>query len=123
MSQETVVQFFDAAFQDQIIQGQLNYAFAAIAPEALIQIAGENGYSFTAGELQAVLEQQAELSDEQLNSVAGGRAAYFVREGGPIFAQKQSYDSPMRDELGDEEVDFATNSNTSAVEAFRSLTD
>src|SRR4051812_31949286 len=96
MSQETVVQFFDAVFKDTSLQGKLNHGFAAIAPEALIKIAQENGYSFTTEELKAAL-QHAELSDEQLNAVAGGRPADFVREGGPPWVQNQSYGSATPD--------------------------
>ncbi|MEH1944914.1 MAG: Nif11-like leader peptide family RiPP precursor [Nostoc sp.] len=122
MSQETVVQFFDAVFKDTSLQGKLNQSFAAIAPDALIQIAQENGYSFTTEELKAAL-QQAELSDEQLNAVAGGRPADFVREGGPPWVQNQSYGSATPDGAGEEAINSATESYPSAVETFRSLAD
>ncbi|MDZ8106462.1 MAG: Nif11-like leader peptide family RiPP precursor [Nostoc sp. DedQUE12a] len=120
MSQGTVVQFFDAVFKDTSLQGKLNQRLAEIAPEALIQIAQEHGYSFTTEELKAAL-QQAELSDEQLNAVAGGRPSDFVREGGPPWVQNQPYSAATQDAVGEEVINSATDSCPSAVEAFRSL--
>lgn len=78
MSQESVIQFFDAVFQNKQLQGQLNYEVAKSAPNALIQIAQENGYSFSTEDLKTVLEAQAELSDKQLEAIAGGRKPQFV---------------------------------------------
>lgn len=89
MSQQSVIQFFDAVFQNKQLQGQLNYGIAEFAPEILLQIAKENGYSFLTEDLKAVLEKQTELSDKQLEAVAGGRASEkfidFTQE--PVFCE------------------------------------
>ncbi|MBW4573794.1 MAG: Nif11-like leader peptide family RiPP precursor [Aphanothece sp. CMT-3BRIN-NPC111] len=87
MSQEAVIQFFQALSQEKDLQGQLNYAFATAAPQQLIQVASENGYSFTPEELSAVLDNQGELSDQQLEAVAGGRRPQFVEFTNPDFIQ------------------------------------
>ena len=72
MSQNKVIQFFDAVFNNKILQGQINYGFAKFAPEALKLIAQENGYKFTIEDLKSALNTQEELSNEQLAAVVGG---------------------------------------------------
>jgi predicted ribosomally synthesized peptide with nif11-like leader len=73
MSKESVSEFFLAVSSDETLQEKLA---AATQPENFIKIAQEKGYSFTTEELFAVISEQnnGELNDEELNTVAGGKA-------------------------------------------------
>jgi len=71
MSTEAVTQLLAAVDADTAIQEQLK---AATSEKDLVRIAQEYGYHFTAEELWATLTR--ELSEEQLDSVAGGQLYY-----------------------------------------------
>lgn len=81
MSKESVSEFFLAVSSDETLQEKLA---AATQPENFIKIAQEKGYSFTTEELFAVISEQnnGELNDEELNTVAGG-IAFTMRPGHP----------------------------------------
>ena len=90
MSQKKVIQFFDAVFNSKLLQGQINYRLAELAPEAIKLIAQENGYNFTVEDLKSVLNTQEELSNEQLAAVVGGLKSNeprFVLITDPIFLE------------------------------------
>lgn len=120
MSQEAVIQFFDAVYQNKELQGQLNYGFATAAPKAVIQIAQDNGYSFAASDLKAALDKQVELTDRQLDAVAGGLRNSFIQESGPSWVQNQPYRSEMQESQEKEAVNSSP-AHPSVVETFRSL--
>jgi predicted ribosomally synthesized peptide with nif11-like leader len=75
MSKESVSEFFLAVSSDETLQEKLA---AATQPENFIKIAQEKGYRFTTEELFAVISEQnnGELNDEELNTVAGGTEAW-----------------------------------------------
>jgi predicted ribosomally synthesized peptide with nif11-like leader len=72
MSTESVTQFFSAVSSDSRLQEKLTIA---TNPQSVVGIAKECGYSFTTEELKAVLTtaNERELSDNELEAVAGGR--------------------------------------------------
>ena len=65
MSEEQLKAFIAKAKQDQSIRDKLK---AAKSPEDVVGIAKEYGYEFTADKLT-----ERELSEEELEGVAGGR--------------------------------------------------
>ena len=67
MSQEELEAFFDKVKDDQSIQDKLK---AAKSPEDVVGIAKEYGYEFTANKMT-----EGELSEEELEGVAGGRSS------------------------------------------------
>jgi predicted ribosomally synthesized peptide with nif11-like leader len=120
MSQESFIQFFDTVAQNQKLQASLNHALATFSPKTLIKIAKENGFNFTLEDIEAVLNNQLELSPEQLNAVAGGMM--FI-QGRPSWVENQPYRSRMQESLGDKTVSSTIDLHLSAVETFRSLTE
>lgn len=83
MSIAAVEKFLNKASQDEALQSQLKEALTADNDrEAVTQLANQQGYEFSSEELwaevqkrQAELEQKkqtGELSDEELEAVAGG---------------------------------------------------
>lgn len=82
MSIDIARQFFDKARSDEALQARLRAAATGTGKErraALIRIAGEAGFSFSAADLDAAvkmrLNQQhaaGELSEDDLEQVAGG---------------------------------------------------
>jgi predicted ribosomally synthesized peptide with nif11-like leader len=74
MSIESVRSMIETSKTDAALRQQLN---AAEGPEVILAIATEKGYKFTEEELLTVMQEKQlsfgeELSDEQLESVAGG---------------------------------------------------
>ncbi|OUL34031.1 Nif11-like leader peptide family natural product precursor [Nostoc sp. 106C] len=74
MSKSSAIEFVKAT--DQVL---LERVKAADSPVSVVKIAAEYGYELTEREMQAVLagsyiawEEDEELSEEQLESVAGG---------------------------------------------------
>ena len=71
MSEEQLKAFIAKAKDDQSIQDKLK---AAKSPEDVVGIAKEQGYEFSADKL-------SQLSEEELESVAGGTAGVPCNEG------------------------------------------
>ena len=74
MSQESVRKMLETAENDAALRQQLQ---TAEGPEAVLAIASQKGYEFTEEELLSVMQEKqlsfgSELSEEQLESVAGG---------------------------------------------------
>lgn len=77
MSQENVQQFYATVQNNEQLQQQLGAAQSKEAfKEKAVQLGQENGYTFTADEVDAFLnqsgQQQGELSEGELEAVAGG---------------------------------------------------
>ena len=62
------------AFRRRVqVDGELFEALMAARAEAAVKVAAEAGFSFTVEEARALVDEvAAELSDEQLEAVAGG---------------------------------------------------
>jgi len=73
MSEEQLTAFLEAVRADAGLQEKLN---AASDADAVVEIAKAAGFVISAEELQMA---QVELSDEELESVAGGRDYYMSR--------------------------------------------
>ena len=69
MSKEQLMGFLEKVKGDTSLQEKLK---AAASPEAALEIAQEAGFSITSEDIQST----AELSDEELKVVAGGRDLY-----------------------------------------------
>ena len=69
MSEEQLSAFLETVKGDTSLQEKLK---AAASPEAALQIAKEAGFSITAEDIQSMQSGTAELSDEELESAAGG---------------------------------------------------
>ncbi|MEH1782274.1 MAG: Nif11-like leader peptide family natural product precursor [Nostoc sp.] len=89
MSKADISQFFQEILSDQTLQARFQEANRANDREGAANLAAqlgqEKGYSFTVDEARAYLEEliatpseERELSDTQLEAVAGGRAAAFT---------------------------------------------
>ena len=77
MSQEAVIKLIEVAENDSDLRKRLN---SAGGPDAVLKIAQEKGYEFTQEELLEVMQEKQlsftsdeELSEEQLESVVGGK--------------------------------------------------
>jgi len=68
MSEDQLKAFLEAVKADAGLQEKLN---AAADPDAVVEIAKEAGFLISAEELQ---RSQAEISEEELEGVAGGKA-------------------------------------------------
>ena len=90
MSKESLEQFMEKVGSDDelrvSIESQLD-SDGNITVDALIALGSENGWEFTFEDLQ----QTAELSDEELDGVAGG-----VWEGGGEFNRKRGVGFTMQ---------------------------
>ena len=69
MSEEQLKAFLEKVKGDTSLQEKLK---AAASPEAAIEIAKEAGFAITAEDIQSMQSATVELSDEELESVAGG---------------------------------------------------
>lgn len=78
MSQAKIEQFSQLVEQDSTLQERLNQARGKESViSVVIEIAKEKGYSFTrqeAGEYVNQLTSEQEISEDQLESIAGGKA-------------------------------------------------
>ena len=70
MSEEQLKAFLEAVKADAGLQEKLN---AAADPDAVVEIAKEAGFVISADELE---RRQAEISEEELEGVAGGDATF-----------------------------------------------
>ena len=71
MSEEQLKAFLEKVKADTSLQEKLK---AAVSPEAAIEIAKAAGFSITAEDIQSMQSEPVELSDEELEGAAGGRA-------------------------------------------------
>ena len=80
MSKENLEQFMNQISDSEELQARIGDEIDA---ESLIALGAEHGYEFTAEELQ----EAAELSDEELEGVAGGLIGEngYVASGGNAF--------------------------------------
>ena len=69
MSEEQLNAFLEKVKGDTSLQEKLK---AASTPEAAIDIAKEAGFAITAEDIQSMQSATVELSDEELESAAGG---------------------------------------------------
>jgi predicted ribosomally synthesized peptide with nif11-like leader len=68
-----VGKFYEKLAADQDLQKQLQAATAAAAEQAIVGVAGTQGFTFTVEELRShVASQVEELSEEDLATVSGG---------------------------------------------------
>ncbi|ARV57834.1 hypothetical protein BZZ01_03570 [Nostocales cyanobacterium HT-58-2] len=84
MSRANVEKFYQEFLKDPALQEQLKTATDRNSTAALaVELGKEKGYSFTLEEAQAYIDEinanlpQGELSDELLESVAGGMRSQF----------------------------------------------
>ena len=68
MSKESAMQFALAVMEDQ----ELRDRTAKLKPEEVLSIAKEMGYDFTEEELTAAMDENKELSADELEAAAGG---------------------------------------------------
>ena len=71
MSEEQLNAFLEKVKGDTSLQEKLK---AAASPEAAIEIAKAAGFAITAEDIQSMQSSTVELSDEELEGAAGGRA-------------------------------------------------
>ena len=71
MSEEQLKDFLEKVKADTSLQEKLN---AAASPEAVTEIAREAGFVITLEDIQSMQSELVELSDEELEGAAGGRA-------------------------------------------------
>ena len=69
MSEEQLKAFLEKVQGDTSLQEKLK---AAASPEAAIEIAKEAGFLITAEDIQSMQSATVELSDDELEQVAGG---------------------------------------------------
>ena len=69
MSEEQLNAFLEKVKGDTSLQEKLK---AAASPEAAIEIAKDGGFSITAEDIQSMQSATVELSDRELEQVAGG---------------------------------------------------
>ena len=84
MSEEQLKAFREKVKGDSSIQKKLN---SASNPDAVVEIAKSAGFVISADDLN---KAQMEVSDEELESAAGGREkgpCRFQNEGGPTFVR------------------------------------
>ena len=87
MSQSAVIEFFQAAELDQALQAQLASANSAAS---IVEMAATSGYGFTESELTEIVAQaqqmeNGELSDSELEAVAGGGWGSVFKAALPII--------------------------------------
>ena len=69
MSEDQLKAFIEKVKADTSLQEKLK---AAASPEAAVEIAKDAGFAITAENLQSMQPKSQELSDEELEGVAGG---------------------------------------------------
>ena len=79
MSEEQLKGFLEAVAADEGLQEQLK---AAADTDAVVEIAKAAGFVISVEELEALmLKAQAEISEEELQGVAGGAESFLGRDG------------------------------------------
>ena len=77
MSEEQLSAFLEKVKGDTSLQDKLK---AAASPEAAVEIAKDAGFAITAEDIQSMQSATVELSDEELETAAGGW--FFPSHGG-----------------------------------------
>jgi predicted ribosomally synthesized peptide with nif11-like leader len=73
MGKDAVDKFYERMGEDETMQKAYAEAMDRASVEAVASFAGNNGFEFTADELvESWADQAAELSEEDLDNVAGG---------------------------------------------------
>lgn len=83
MSDEHARQFITAVEQDPALQQTISSFAPASAAADIAKLGAERGLHFSAAEFSAALDStlkaaQGEISEEELESVAGGRSTHYV---------------------------------------------
>lgn len=82
MSIESVKGFYESLTNDQALQERVKSADDSVA---IVQIASEKGYDFTDQELERAMQEaivEGELSEQELEAVAGGTGKKYKGKGG-----------------------------------------
>jgi|SRR2546429_235345 len=74
MSTNAVAQFFADVYKDRKLQGALHYALAKSAPDVVVEIAKEKGYSFTKEDLTSLVDADSGEVSGFLASTLGSRS-------------------------------------------------
>ena len=86
MSQETAMAFRNKLGEDAGLQAQAKPILEGGQTEELVKLGQKHGYEFTAEDVKHVLTEIAgknvELTDFELEAVAGGQAATYLSGGG-----------------------------------------
>lgn len=96
MSLYEVRAFMGRVSEDQVSRARLESRLEAGAGEAqiLVEFASELGYDFNVGEFEDVIrgrtETRGQLSDGELDEVAGGGAVDAPSPRGPVFVQDET---------------------------------
>ncbi|MBW4511289.1 MAG: Nif11-like leader peptide family RiPP precursor [Scytonematopsis contorta HA4267-MV1] len=99
MSNNNIEQFYNLVQNSPELQEQLGTAENQQSfYEMASQLGSENGYSFSAGEAETFMTQRSlsgnsELSDEELEAVAGGKKKCLGRFTTVCFISKQCWGS------------------------------
>ena len=84
MSEEQLNAFLEKVKSDTSLQEKLK---AAASPEAAIDIAKDAGFSITAEDIQSMQSVTLELSDHELEQVAGGCQVYSAKLSFPPYCE------------------------------------
>ena len=93
MSTESVRQFLSAASSDSALKEKLAATTDSVN---FVQIAQASGYSFSLEDLQAHITQHnnGELSEDELDAVAGGRSHAALGGNSPISGPRRPWPGP-----------------------------
>lgn len=85
MSQEKLTEFMSRAQGDELLRAEAKNAIeSSEGPDRLVALGKSNGYDFTAEEvMQEVAKSDKELSNAELDAVAGGLVIHFVKKPRP----------------------------------------
>ncbi len=72
MAEKDVAQFFESVYNDRSLQGALHEALIQVAPDVVVEIAKKKGYEVSKKDLKSLVPKGAELSEDELDKVAGG---------------------------------------------------
>ncbi|HLO51727.1 MAG TPA: Nif11-like leader peptide family RiPP precursor [Kamptonema sp.] len=83
MSKESVLEFIQKVSTDSALETEIEQAVTGKSEQDaatnIVQIASQHGYSFTSDEILAQRQEMQELSEEDLEQVAGGSLGGSVR--------------------------------------------
>ena len=82
MSEEQLKTFLEKVKGDTSLQEKLK---AAASPEAAIEIAKAEGFSITPADIQSMQSATVDLSDEELEDVAGGKVRLLTHPFLPLL--------------------------------------
>jgi len=82
MSREAIDAFFTRLAEDEELQRSYGSAMDLATRQSTVELAAAHGFEFTAAELGAAMEEQStELSEDELENVAGGSAPCIMPGG------------------------------------------